>query len=80
MMISYLGLGFSRQAVINYNITDLFHLVRLALAGLRLQVEDFSDPLTGKYVVASFDTFLKPKPLKKLHHAGKRDICVSSAS
>jgi antitoxin (DNA-binding transcriptional repressor) of toxin-antitoxin stability system len=29
-MISYLGIGFSRQAVVNYNIPDLFHLVRFA--------------------------------------------------
>jgi len=30
MMISYLGVSLSRQAVVNYNIPDLFHLVRFA--------------------------------------------------
>jgi len=29
-MISYLGIGFSRQTVVNHNIPDLFHLVRFA--------------------------------------------------
>ena len=80
MMISYLGIGFSRQAVVNYNIPDLFHLVRFALPGIRLQVEDFGDSVAKKYVVATFDALLKPKPLQKLHHAGKRDICVGAAS
>jgi hypothetical protein len=79
-MISYLGIGFSRQAVVNYKTPDLFHLVRFALPGMRLQVEDFSDSIAEKYVVAAFDALLKPKPLQKLHHAGERDICVSAAS
>jgi len=79
-MISYLGIGFSRQAVVNYNIPDLFHLVRFALPGKWLQVEDFGDSVAGKYVVAAFDALLKPKALQKLHHAGKRDVCVSAAS
>ncbi len=69
MMISYLGFGFSRQAVINYNIPDLFHLVRFALPGMRLQVEDFGDSISEKDVVAAFDALLKPKPLQELHHA-----------
>jgi hypothetical protein len=80
MMISYLVIGFSRQAVVNYNIPDLFHLVRFALPGIRLQVEDFGDSVAKKYVVATFDALLKPKPLQKLHHAGKGDICVGAAS
>jgi hypothetical protein len=80
MIISYLGIGLSRQAVVNYNIPDLFHLIRFALAGVRLQVEDFSDAIAGKYVVAAFDALLKPKSLQKLHHTGKGDICVSAAS
>jgi hypothetical protein len=79
-MISYLGIGFSRQAVVNYNIPDLFHLVRFALPGVRLQVKDFGDSVAGKDVVATLDALLKPKALQKLHHAGKRDICVSAAS
>jgi hypothetical protein len=78
-MISYLVIGFSRQAVVNHNIPDLFNLVRLALPGMRLQVEDFGDSIAKKHVVATFDALLKLKPLQKLHHAGKRDICVSAA-
>jgi hypothetical protein len=73
-------MGFSRQAVVNYNIPDLFHLIRFALSGMRLQVEDFGDSIAGKYVMASFDAFPKAKSFKKLHHAGKGDICVSVAS
>jgi hypothetical protein len=79
-MISYLGIGFSRQTVVNYNIPDLFHLVWFALPGVRLQVEDFGDSIAGKYVVAAFDALLKPKPFQKLYHSGKRDICVRAAS
>jgi len=45
-----------------------------------LQVEDFGDSVAKKYVVATFDALLKPKPLQKLHHAGKGDICVGAAS
>jgi len=45
-----------------------------------LQVEDFGDTVAEKYVVAPFDALLKSKPFKKLHHAGKGDICVSAAS
>ena len=74
MMISYLGIGFSRQAVVNYNIPDLF------LPRVRLQVKDFGDSVARKYVVAAFDALLKPQALQKLHHAGKRDICISAAS
>jgi hypothetical protein len=73
-------MGFSRQAVIDYNIPDLFHLVRFALPGMRLQVEDFGDAIAEKDVVAPFDALVKPKPLQKLHHAGKGDICVGAAS
>jgi hypothetical protein len=80
MMISYLVIGFSRQTIVNYNIPDLFHLVRFALPGMGLQVEDFGDTVAEKYVVAPFDALLKPKPFKKLHHSGKGDICVSAAS
>jgi hypothetical protein len=47
---------------------------------MRLQVKDFGDSVAGKYVVAAFDALLKPKALQKLHHAGKRDICVGAAS
>jgi hypothetical protein len=79
-MISYLGIGFSRQTVINYNIPDLFHLVRFALPGVRLQVEDLGDAITEKDMVAAFDALLKPKALQKLHHAGKGDVGVSAAS
>jgi hypothetical protein len=79
-MISYLVIGFSRQAVVNYNIPDLFHLVRFALPGMGLQVEDFVDAMAEEYVVASFDALLKPKPLQKLHQPGKGDIGVSAAS
>jgi hypothetical protein len=79
-MISYLDIGFSRQAVTNYNIPDLFYLVGFALPGMRLQVEDFGDAIAAKYVVAPFDALLKPKPLQKLDHAGKRDIGVRAAS
>jgi hypothetical protein len=73
-MISYLGIGFSRQAVVNYNIPNLFHLVGFALPGKWLQVKDFGDSIAGKYVMAALDALLKPKPLQKLHHAGKGDI------
>jgi hypothetical protein len=79
-MISYLGIGFSRQAVVNYNIPDLFHLIGFALPGMGLQVEDFGDSIAEKYVVAAFDALLKSKSLQKLHHAGKRDIGISAAS
>jgi hypothetical protein len=79
-MISYLGIRFSRQPVVDYNIPDLFHLVRFALSGKWLQVKDFGDAIAGKYVVAAFDALLKTKPLQKLHHAGKRDVCVGAAS
>ena len=80
MMISYLGIGISRQAIVNYNIPDLFHLVRFALSGIRLQVENFGNPIAEEYMVAAFDPLLKPKPLQKLNHAGKRDICIGAAS
>ncbi len=63
MIISYLGIGFSRQAIVDYNIPDLFHLVRFLLAGILLQVEDFGDAIAEKYVVAAFDALLKPEPL-----------------
>jgi hypothetical protein len=79
-MISYLGIGFSRQAIIDYNIPDLLHLVRFAFSGMRLQVEDFGDSIAKEYVMAALDALLKPWTLKKLHHAGKGDICVSAAS
>jgi hypothetical protein len=78
-MISYLGIGFYRQAVGNYNIPDLFHLVRFALSGMRLQVEDFGDAIAEEYMVAALDALLEPKPLQKLHHAEKGDICVCAA-
>src|SRR6266478_3997278 len=38
MMISYLVIGFSRQAVVNYNIPNLFHLVRFAATGKHWRV------------------------------------------
>jgi hypothetical protein len=79
-MISYLVIGLSRQAIVNYNISNLFYLVWFALSRTRLQVEDFHDSITGKYVMAAFNPFLKSKPLKELYHTGKRDICVSAAS
>jgi hypothetical protein len=44
-----------------------------------LQVKDFGDSVAGKDVVATLDALLKPKALQKLHHAGKRNICVSVA-
>jgi hypothetical protein len=47
---------------------------------MRLQVEDFGDVIAEKDLVATFDSLLKPKPLQKLHHTGKGDICVSAAS
>jgi len=47
---------------------------------MRLQIENFGDAIAEKYVVAAFDAFLKAKPLQKLHHARKGDICVSAAS
>src|SRR6266403_4572357 len=70
MMISYLGIGFSRQVVVDYNIPDLFHLVRFALPGMRLQVEDFGNGIAEKDVVAALDALLKTETLQKLHHAG----------
>src|SRR5260370_14105268 len=79
MMISYLGLGFSRQAIINYNIPDLFHLIGFALARMRLQVENLGNAIAKEYMVAPLDALPKPKPLQKLRHTGKRDICVSVA-
>src|SRR6266403_1984360 len=79
-MISYLGIGFSCQAIIDYNIPDLFHLIGFAFAGMRLQVENLGNAISKEYMVAAFDTLLKPKALQKLHHTGKRDICVSIAS
>jgi hypothetical protein len=45
-----------------------------------LQVEDFGDSIAKKYVVASFDALLKPKPLEKLHHTGKGDVCLYQIS
>jgi hypothetical protein len=45
-----------------------------------LQVEDFGDTIAEKYMVTALDALLKSKPLQKLHHAGKGDICVSAAS
>ena len=47
---------------------------------MRLQIEDFGDAIVKKYVMAAFDALLKPKPLEKLHHTGKGNICVSAAS
>jgi hypothetical protein len=79
-MISYLGIGFSRQAIVDYNIPDLFHLVGFALPGVGLQVEDFGDSIAEKDMVAAFDALLKPEAPQKLRHAGKRDICVSATS
>jgi len=61
-------------------IPDLFYLVRFAVPGMRLQIEDFGDDITGKHVVAAFDAPLKARPFQKLHHAGKGDICVSAPS
>ncbi|HXJ12008.1 MAG TPA: hypothetical protein VNH19_07025 [Candidatus Limnocylindrales bacterium] len=45
-----------------------------------MQVEDFGDAISEKDVVITFNTLLKPKPLEKLHHTGKGNICVSAAS
>jgi len=79
MMISYLDIDLSRQAISNYNIPDLFHLIGFALSGTGLQVDDFGDSVAEKDVVVAFNAFLKSRPLEKLQHAGKRDICVSVA-
>ena len=76
MMISYIVIGFSGQTIVDYNTPNLLDLVRLALASHRLQIEDFRDSIAGKNVATTFDTFLKPKKLQKLHHPGKWDIRV----
>jgi len=47
---------------------------------MRLQVENLSNAIAKEYMVAALDALPKPKTLQKLHHAGKRDICVSVAS
>jgi uncharacterized protein (DUF4415 family) len=64
-MISYLGIGFSRQAIVNYNIPDLFHLVGFALPGVRLQVEDFGDSVAGKYDWSGAEIGKFYRPVKK---------------
>jgi hypothetical protein len=45
-----------------------------------VQVEDFGDSIAGKYAMVIFNALLKSKALKKLHRAGKGDICVGLAS
>jgi hypothetical protein len=79
-MISYLDIGFSRQPVIDYNISDLLYLIGFALVARRLQVENFDDSLAEKNVMASFNAFLKTQQLQELSHAGKRDIRIRVAS
>jgi len=64
MMISYLDISFSGQAIIDYNISDLFYLIRLALASMRLQIEDFRDSIAPKNAVASLNAFPKAKRLR----------------
>jgi hypothetical protein len=54
-MISYLGIGFSRQTIVDYNIPNLFNLIGFAFAGMRLQVENFGNAVAKKYMVAPFD-------------------------
>jgi hypothetical protein len=67
-MISYLLIGFSGQLIRNYNIADLFHLIKLALVPARLQIQDFRGTLPKEDVMACLYPFLEAKPPKKLHH------------
>jgi hypothetical protein len=79
-MISYLDISFSSQTIIKNNIPDLFHLVRFALAGVRLQIENLRNTVAPKYVMTTLDPHLKPEALEKLRHSGEGDVCVSIAS
>jgi hypothetical protein len=54
-MISYLDIDFSGEPIGNYNIADLFDLVRFALITVGLQIEDLHDTFTTEDVVATFD-------------------------
>src|SRR6266849_6398166 len=65
MMISYLDIGLTGQAIVDYNIPDLFHLIRFALARIWLQVENFCNSIAGKYMVAPLDALTKAKTLQK---------------
>jgi hypothetical protein len=60
-MISYLDISFSGQAIVDYNIPDLFHLIRFALTRMWLQVENFSDAIAKEYMVAALDALPKSK-------------------
>lgn len=65
-MISYLGIGFSCQPIINYNIPDLFDLVGLAFTAKGLKVENFGDAAAEEDVMAAFNALLKSEKLQKL--------------
>ena len=64
MRISYLDISFSGQAIIDYKISYLFCLIRLAVARMRLQIEDFRDSIAPKNVTASLKLFPNAKRLK----------------
>lgn len=76
MMISYLVIGFSCQAIVDYNTPNLLHLVRLALASKRLQIQNFRDSRSEENVVTAFYALLKSEELEKLEHSRERNVRV----
>jgi hypothetical protein len=71
-MISYLVIGLSGQAIIDYNTPNLFDLVGLAFVPEGLKVEDFRDAAAEENVMTAFDALFKSEKLQKLHHSGER--------
>jgi len=69
MMISYLVIGCSSQAIVDYNTPDLFDLIRLAFVALGLKVENFGDATAEEDTVTTFYALLKSEKLEQLHHS-----------
>jgi hypothetical protein len=67
-MISYLVIGFSDQAIIDYNIPNLFDLVGLAFIATGLKVENLGDATAEEDTVTTFDALFESEKLEQLHH------------
>ena len=69
MMISYfhlLAIDSSRQSVLHDHGSHLPDLIRLCVPSLRLQVQDFCDPVLREDMVAASDALFEPQPFKKI--------------
>ena len=80
MMISYLVIGFSGQAIVDYNIPDLFDLLGLAFTANSLKIEHFDDSAAEEDVVAAFDALFKSEKFEKPQHSGKGNVGVGISS